>query len=171
MAEQKLTFRVATVLSMYVDDEDDSDYRIQVGDRIGYISVKPGVYDYEDVLCFPPLLIDNLPHFPHGDWITMTVGRDESGSLTRSLSFRLLDAVTTVWHPRRVEILTLSRVQRFNRRTYEVEWEGNKTAVAKIARFEFEIPQVERETELYHALSTTGATTWAPNFLSHLVES
>ena len=117
------------------------------------------VYDYSDILCFPPLLIDNLPLFPAGDWTTMTVGRDEHGSLTRSLSFAPLAAVMTLWHPKQIDILTLSRVRRFNLRTYEVEWEGNKTAVAKIARFEFEIPQVERETQVYRALGTLGTTT------------
>jgi hypothetical protein len=174
MAERHLTFKDATVLSMYVDDQEDSEYRIQVDDRVRYISVKPKVYDYSDILCFPPLLIDNLPPFPPGDWTTMTVGRDDRGSLTRSISFKPLAAVMTLWHPKQIDILTISRVRRFNLRTYEVEWEGNKTAVAKIARFEFEIPQVERETQVYRALSTVGTTTtttWAPAFLGHLVEN
>ncbi|KAH9224879.1 hypothetical protein DL95DRAFT_378525 [Leptodontidium sp. 2 PMI_412] len=178
MAERHLTFKDATVLSMYVDDQDDSDYRIQVDNRVRYVSVKPKVYDYSDILCFPPLLIDNLPPFPAGDWTTMTVGRDEHGSLTRSISFKPLAAVTTVWHPKQIDVLSLRRVRRFNLRTYEVEWEDNKTAVAKIARFEFEIPQVERETQIYCALSslqttttTPTTTTWVPAFLGHLVEN
>ena len=171
MAERHLTFKDATMLSMYVDDQEESDYRIQVDDRVRYISVKPNVYDYSDILCFPPLLIDNLPPFPAGDWTTMTVDRDSHGALTRSMSFAPLAAVTSIWHPRMVDILSLKRVKRFNVRTYEVEWEGNKTAVAKIARFEFEIPQVERETQIYRALSTTGTPTWAPAFLGHLVEN
>ncbi|KAL3418431.1 alpha-galactosidase A [Phlyctema vagabunda] len=171
MAERDLTFKDATVLSMYVDEEEDSDYRIQVDGRVRYVSVKPGVYDYEDILCFPPLLIDNLPPFPAGDWITMTVGRDDHGSLTRSISFEPLAAVMTIWHPKQIDISTLDRVERFNPRTYEVEWEDHKTAVAKIARFEFEIPRIERETRVYRALSTMQTATWAPNFLGHLVEN
>ena len=173
MAERHLTFKDATVLSMYVDDQEDSDYRIQVDDRVRYISIKPNVYDYSDVLCFPPMLIDNLPPLPPGDWTTMTVGRDERGSLTRSISFNPLASVTTLWHQKRIDVLALRPVGRFNLRTYEVEWEGSKTAVAKIARFEFEIPQVERETRVYRTLNSMRRTitTWAPAFLGHLVEN
>ncbi|KAH8589173.1 hypothetical protein B0O99DRAFT_746226 [Bisporella sp. PMI_857] len=119
---------------MYVDDQGDSNYKIQASDHVRYISIKPKVYDYSSIICFPPLLIDNLPPLSPGDWTTTTV----DASIYR---------------------------------TFEAEWEGNKFAMAKIARFEFEIPQVERETWVYRRLSTTETMTWAPAFLGHLVEN
>lgn len=141
MTERNLTFKDVTVLSLYPDDQEDSDYRIQVDDHLKYIAVKPNKYDYEDILCFPSSLIDNLPPFPPGDWTTMI-------DQPRSISFTPLVAVSNVWHPRRIDILSLNHALRFSFRTNEVEWEG-KTAIAKMARFEFEIPQVERETRVY----------------------
>jgi hypothetical protein len=71
---------------MYVDDQGDSDYKIQAGDHVRYISIKPKVYDYSSIICFPPLLIDNLPPLSPGHWTTTTVGKDDRGSLSRSIS-------------------------------------------------------------------------------------
>jgi hypothetical protein len=95
MAERYLTFKDTTVLSMYVDGQEDS-YRIQVDDSFRCVSSKPKVYKYSDILCFLPLLIDNLPPpHPPGDWTTMTVGGDDCGSLTRSIFYKPLVSVAS----------------------------------------------------------------------------
>jgi hypothetical protein len=46
------------VLSMEVDGDKESEYRIQVNNQVKYIVVQPGVYDFDEILSFPPALLE-----------------------------------------------------------------------------------------------------------------
>jgi len=42
------------------DGDTESEYRIQVNSQVKYIVVQPGVYDLDDILSFPPALLEKL---------------------------------------------------------------------------------------------------------------
>ena len=164
----------AQVLSMDVDPETESEYRVLVGDGVKYVLVRPGTFE-EDILTFPPLLREHLQPFPPGEWTRMTIERRESESLKRSIRTEPMAAVTAVWHTQKIDVLTLRRLNGYTPCTLETDWFGKK-AVAKIARFDFEIPQMKRETKLYQVLNASdsehhGGISFAPAFLGHLTEN
>ncbi|KAH8812560.1 alpha-galactosidase A [Xylogone sp. PMI_703] len=165
---------VKNVLSMEVDGDTESEYRIQVNDQVKYVVVQPGVYDFDEILSFPPALLENLPVFPPGDWTSMNVVRGADGTLTCSVSSKPLKAVTRIWHPKMIDVLWLKETGRFGARVRFVEWEGREV-VAKIARFDFEIHLVENETRVYEKLEKDkikhpNLAAISPAFLGHLTE-
>ena len=83
------------VLSMEVDMNDDveSYFRLRIGDQIKYISVDLGTF-HEDILSFPPDLIDHLPKLPSGDWTSAHICR-KSDHLVVEPSNKPLKGVTT----------------------------------------------------------------------------
>lgn len=156
------------VLSMEVDVDTASEYGIQLNNQVKYIVVQPGVYDFDEILSFPPALLENLPNFPPGNWTSMTVSRSANGTPTYTICSRPLEAVTRIWHPKMVDILGLKETGHFGARVRVVEWEGREV-VAKIARFDFEIRLVENETRVYEKLERAKTkypdlTTISPTF-------
>ncbi|KAH7336266.1 alpha-galactosidase A [Rhexocercosporidium sp. MPI-PUGE-AT-0058] len=163
------------VLSMEVDADTESEYRIQVNDQVKYVVVQPGVYDFDEVLSFPPALLKNLPPFPSGNWTSMNVSRDKDGAPVYIVSSTPLKAVTRVWHPELVDILSLRETGRFGARVRIVE-KGGREFVAKIARFDFEIGLVENETRVYEKLAQENINhpdraAISPDFCGHLIEN
>ena len=57
-----------------MDNNVASDYRLRIGDQIKYISVDFGTF-HEDILTFPPDLIDHLPKLPSGNWTRARIYR------------------------------------------------------------------------------------------------
>ena len=151
---------------MDVDDSNvsESEYRILLGDQVKYILVDPGTYN-SDILSFPPDHLDQLPELPSGEWTRARIFRP-SGAISFELSYGSLAAVCSHWHPNLVNTLSLTLHNRLSARV-RVVMDGSKPAVAKIARFEFEIPLVEKETAIYQAIKDHGI---GPTFLGHLVE-
>jgi hypothetical protein len=109
------------VLSMEVDGVKESEYRIQVNDQVKYIVVQPGVYDFDEILSFPPALLENLPPFPPGNWTSMNVAPRADGTLTCTISSKPLEAVTRIWHPKMFDVLGLKDTGRFGARVRIVE--------------------------------------------------
>lgn len=147
-----------------VDNNVASDYRLRIGDQIKYISVDPGTF-HEDILTFPPDLIDHLPKLPSGDWTRARIYR-KSDHLVVEPSNTPLRGVTTCWHHNMVDVRSLVFEERVSMRVRVVK-HNSKSVIAKIARFEFEVPRVETETAIYQAIDGQGI---GPAFLGHLVE-
>jgi predicted Ser/Thr protein kinase len=142
----------------------ESEYRILIGDQIKYILLDPGTLDGE-FLSFPPDLFNHLPELPPGDWTRAHIFRQPPRIIVEP-SYVPLKGVTTRWHQNVVDIRSLIIEKRLSMRVDVVKYHS-KSVVAKIARFEFEIPQVETETAIYQAIDGHGI---GPTFLGHLIE-
>ncbi|KAF8801441.1 hypothetical protein BYT27DRAFT_7147422 [Phlegmacium glaucopus] len=154
------------VLSMDVDEDNQvvSEYRIRFGDQIKYILVDPKTF-HEDILTFPPDLIDHLPELPDGDWTRVRIFR-KSGNLVVEPSNTPLKGVTTCWHDNMVDVRSLVMEERSSARVRVVKY-NSMSVIAKIARFEFEVPSVEAETAIYQTIDGHDI---GPVFIGHLVE-
>ncbi|KAI9663863.1 MAG: hypothetical protein M1821_007353 [Bathelium mastoideum] len=161
------------VLSQEIDDEDGF-YQVRAGRKVHYLHIPAHIFD-EDTMCRPYLLIPKLPDFPDTDWTTMHIYRGASGSLEFAISFDPLPTVQTTWHPRRIGVLSLKQTKRHRSNVHEVLYE-NRPAVAKIARFEWEIPRMETETWAYSIINRdrdehANEPKIAPDFLGHVIEN
>ncbi|KAI1413532.1 hypothetical protein F5Y13DRAFT_188964 [Hypoxylon sp. FL1857] len=131
------------ILSQYVDDENGY-CRLRVGRRVHYLTFSTDVFD-EDTLCRPYLLIPRILDLPDSAWTTMTLSRDEDGSLTSAISTDPLPEIRITWHELRIDLLDLERTRRFRSGVHEVQY-GGVPAIAKIACFDWDIARIERET-------------------------
>ncbi|KAL1877377.1 hypothetical protein VTK73DRAFT_8672 [Phialemonium thermophilum] len=158
------------ILSMEVDDDDtfESEYRLRVGDQVKYLIISPKTFD-RNTLSFP---VHSLPHLPYNeDWTVALISRDhDTGSLKTQLLKRPLAGVRCQWHQTRVDVLKLQRTRQLTAKAFEATISSDSaqaTVIAKIARFEWEIPRIEQETRAYQLLETSGFT---PRFLGHVHE-
>jgi predicted Ser/Thr protein kinase len=158
------------IFSMEVDDDEafESEYRIRIGNQVKYLVISPGTFD-KDILSFP---IQSLPHLPSDqEWTVAHISRDKtSGDLGTSLSNRTLAGVTCQWHPTLIDCLDLERTKQLTASAFEAISPSLTPAavIAKIARFEWEMPRIEQETRAYQMLQGSGL---APRFLGHVHES
>ncbi|CAK7272235.1 hypothetical protein SEPCBS119000_005018 [Sporothrix epigloea] len=163
------------VLSMEVDMDDatESYYRIQFGSQVKYLIVDPGIID-RDVHIMP---IDSLPTFPYAEkWTEAHVSRNKiSNDLEYNFSDRELAGVKNQWHPKLIDFLTLEKIRSIAITVFEAVLDADvshlglqSTVIAKIARFEWEIPRIEKETRAYQLLEGSGL---APRFLGHIHEN
>ncbi|KAI7775176.1 hypothetical protein LA080_007320 [Diaporthe eres] len=165
-----LTPQSPQVLSMEAEPTDDSYFRIRCGGKVKYVIVAPGTLDSED-LWLPLYSLPPLPYHEDG-WNVAHVSRaEESQKLHSSLEVRPLPGVTEIWHPQKIDVLSLKRVEILTIATFECTWKEEPTPsgtyIAKIARFEWEIPRIELETHAYRLLQDTHI---APKFLGHIHE-
>ena len=154
--------------------EDEATYRIRAAKRVHYLTIprQPDSIFDEDTLCRPYLLVPNLPPFPNGDWTKMQLRKDAGGDIESTISYDPLDQIQSTWHSRSIDVLELQRLASYNERVDLVEFEG-RTALSKVAIFEWWIPQIEHETMIYEIIaehSTTAQPPIAPTFLGHLAE-
>lgn len=159
------------VLSQEINDDFGS-YRIRAGQRVHYLTIATDVFD-EDTLCRPHLLIPRLPDFPDANWTSMEVSRKPDGSLTSAPSYEPLPAVTTIWHPNTIDVLSLEKVQRHRSGVHEVLHRG-VPAICKIACFGWEMPRIAHETYTYSVVEEyrePGDPVVAPAFLGHVTEN
>jgi predicted Ser/Thr protein kinase len=166
---------VPVVISMEVDDEneEESEYRLRIGDRVKYLKVAPRTFD-RDILSFP---LGALPPLPYdGNWTVAKIYRDlESGELRNAFSYQKLAGVQNKWHNAQINVLDLERISQLTGSTFEAKFKSGldgglsptKTVIAKIARFEWEIPRIETETRAYQLLENSGLS---PRFLGHIHE-
>ncbi|KAJ5214997.1 hypothetical protein N7468_010676 [Penicillium chermesinum] len=164
------------ILSMEVDDDDafESEYRLRIGDSVTYLIISPKTFD-RDTLSFP---VQSLPSLPwHEEWTVAHISRDgTSGDLKISLSDRTLAGVKCQWHHTLVNCLELEKTKLLTAMAFEavshsiipITSQLSKTVIAKIARFEWEIPRIERETRAYQLLEDSELT---PRFLGHVHEN
>ena len=164
------------ILSMEVDDDDafESEYRLRTGNQVRYLVISPGTFD-RDTLSFP---LPSLPRLPcDEDWTVANIARDKaSGDLKTSFLNRSLAGVKCEWHPTRVDCLELEKTKQLTAMAFEALSHSNLLnhvpspgiVIAKIARFEWEIPRIEQETRAYQLLENSGL---APRFLAHVHEN
>ena len=155
---------------METSTRDESHFRIRYGDRVKYVAVAPGTLDSDELL-MPLYSLPPLPYKEDG-WTVARVSRSaENQKLKFSLKHRPLLGVKETWHPKKIDCLSLQRVQRLTVNTFECIRKDQaapcSTLVAKIARFEWEIPRIECETHAYRLLQPTDI---APRFLGHISE-
>lgn len=148
-------------------------YRIQHGDRVGYITISTDVFD-EDTMCRPYLLIPQLPELPATAWTRMTISPSKSSKYDVTVSYDPLPEIETPWHSRRVDILSLSFQVRHKSAVHEVPFE-DCTAIVKYAPFDWEIRRLRRETWAYgwleeHRKRHPDWTMPVPKVLAHLTE-
>ena len=163
------------LLSMEISYRHESEYRLLIGDRIKYLSIAARTLP-TDTLRFLPSLLDALPPLKsHKDWTIAYISRNsQSGELTTVFSEQNLAGVLGIWHPRTIDCLRLKRVKQITGATFEaslVEPDPSlllSTFIVKIARFEWEITRLERETYAYTLLEGSGL---APKFLGHVAEN
>ncbi|PYH42451.1 alpha-galactosidase A [Aspergillus saccharolyticus JOP 1030-1] len=121
--------------------------------------------------------LSSLPDLPEDKtWNFAYVGRDtSSGELQIDLQKRSFIGIKDIWHPSLVDCLKLRRVRQLTATTYEAAyWSAGtasslepRTVIAKVARFEWEIPRLSMETSIYKILQNTGL---APEFVGHVHE-
>jgi hypothetical protein len=158
------------LLQASADSESESELRILVDGRlIKYLNVDPGLYNIDD-LCFGPLLPSVLPPLPPGDWNEGRISRNSStgrphfSEVTKSTR----PGITSLWHPLQIEYLDLRMGLQLRSNVYEVTCPHfDSTIVAKLARFAWEVPQLDDETSAYQRLEDSGI---GPKFLGHLSE-
>ncbi len=160
---------------MEISYRDESEYRLLIGDRIRYLSIAAQTLS-TDTLRFLPSLLDALPPLDlHRDWTIAYISRNsQSGELTVVFSEQKLAGVQGIWHPRTIDCLRLKRVKQITAAAFGaslIEPDPSlfpSRFIVKIARFEWEIPRLQRETHAYSLLEGTGL---APKFLGHVAEN
>ncbi|KAE8355913.1 hypothetical protein BDV28DRAFT_145711 [Aspergillus coremiiformis] len=164
----------SVILSMDVCSKDISEYRILIQGHVRYLTIARGTYD-RSTLSMP---LDSLPDLPRSDaWNRAHISRDSSiGELKTEVWTETLPAVQDIWHPETVDCLKLERVKQITAATFEATCSRQElstaptptsTVIAKIARFQWEIPRLSQETRIYKSLENTGL---APRFLGHVHE-
>lgn len=158
------------LLQASVDPEDASEFRLLVDNKsVKYITIDAGVYDCRD-MCFGPALISLLPPLPPGDWNKGRISRSPKtgDAYFSAFSKAHLPGITKTWHSTRIDYLDLREGRKIRPNVYEVNCPGfNSTIIAKFARFEWEVPQLEAETVAYSWIEGHQV---GPAFLGHLTE-
>ncbi|EGD89178.2 hypothetical protein H113_02798 [Trichophyton rubrum MR1459] len=131
-------------------------YRIRTGNKIRYLTIEVDAFD-EDTMCRPYLLIPELPSFPNAPWTKMDICRSNDGLLKVTTSDVKLQGVGFVWHPEKVEVLSLKRTRYYRHNVHEVIFNG-APAIAKIVRWEWELPRMENETAVYSSTKISAPT-------------
>lgn len=145
---------------MEVCDEEDSDYRVLIDGHVKYLTIAPGTYD-RPTLSMP---LDSLPSLPNGGgWNVAYISRDSAtGELKTDLRSIPLAGVQDIWHPTSIDCLDLLRLRQLILATFEASCPTQHLSptkgplsptpativVAKIARFEWEVPRIEQETRV-----------------------
>ncbi|KAI1747058.1 alpha-galactosidase A [Xylaria castorea] len=134
-------------------------YRILANRSVRYIAIKAGALNAE--------ALDDMPL----DFQTCITRDPSSGQLETTLSLAELPGVETIWHPRIIGSLDIERTKRFTLLAQECKYKTEsspKRAVAKMARFHWEVQYMEAETRMYQVLEGQGI---APEFFGHVHEA
>ena len=108
-----------SILDQIIDDEDRA-YRIRVGERVGYLTISTDVFD-EDTMCRPHLLIPKLPELPKDGWTRIEIVRPcVDAPLQIIATVHPLPEVETVWHPKRIDVLSLEQTKCHRSNVHEV---------------------------------------------------
>lgn len=165
-----------SILNQIISDEEGT-YRVQYGSKIGYLTILADVFD-DDTMCRPYLLIPKLPKFPEEDWTRIHISKSPADANASALNVVVtndpLPRVETLWHSQRIDVLSLDRTKRYRSNVHEVMYNG-VPAVCKIAAFDWQIPQLERETWAYFILDrylpdTPEIPRLSPRILGHVTE-
>jgi predicted Ser/Thr protein kinase len=158
------------VLHASVDPENESEFRILVNNKtVKYLTIDAGLYNVDD-MCFSPMLIELLPAFPYGDWNEGLISRDATTGTAyfAKVTKTNLPGIETTWHPVFIHHLELKIGRTYRSNVYEATCNRfESVVVAKLARFPWEIPQLEAETAAYGWISDRQI---GPKFLGHVTE-
>jgi serine/threonine protein kinase len=157
--------------------DDISEFRLLVDHQhIKYVTVDPYIFDDMDLI-FEPTLIEILrPLLPAGDWNHARIFRATSSENSSTgnaevqveTSTQELPGILGVWHPLKIDYLELEVSSR--PRSNMCEATCSKIPgqfIVKLARFHWEIAQLERETAAYKWIDGHNI---GPEFLGHLTE-
>jgi hypothetical protein len=149
------------------DTECDTEslYRFRAGSFVLYVVVQPRCILIKDISDYGfPIAIRNLlpPTIPSSHNL---VEISSNGDIISS--HHKFKGVETIWHPHSTDVSTLSVVRKLKTGVFKVKY-GEGFVVAKIARFEFEIPYIEAETRSYRDIDGHEI---GPKFLAHLTEN
>ncbi|KAF9776609.1 hypothetical protein IL306_005186 [Fusarium sp. DS 682] len=100
-----------------------------------------------------------------------------TGTLDAQSTRILIPSVETVWHPTRVDVVDLRRLEQiactaqqcFLKPGYQVNGLPQTVMIGKIARWPWDIQWIEAETKVYQFLQSSGSGI-APRFLGHVTE-
>ncbi|KAK3683744.1 hypothetical protein B0T22DRAFT_443753 [Podospora appendiculata] len=152
-------------MSMEVGGMCDSEYRIRAGDKVRYAVIAPNTFP-RDVLSCP---LGSFPPLPwrRDDRTVVHISRDPTTKeLQSTLSNQKLPGVPSGEKTRTLSAAAYEcRSVRDHRPGSPSN--GSQTMVAKIARFEWEVPRIVSETRAYKLLDGSGV---APRFLGHIHE-
>lgn len=151
--------------SMESSPNNESLYRFRKDSYVLYVTLDANCVLLDDPTDygFPPAVRRLLP--PSIDMSYNHASINSSGAI--SFSKRDFKGVRILWHSTTIDITTLPVVRVIKANVFKVQYNGS-WAVAKFARFEFEIPFIEAETALYHDIEEHDI---APKFLGHLHEN
>jgi len=82
-------------------------------------------------------------------------------------SYKPLKEARYVWHPKRIDIRELDPIKHLNHKVVLCRYES-ELVCAKIARFEHELPDIEREAQAYRIIDGHDI---GPRFVGHLTEN
>ncbi|KAH0369217.1 hypothetical protein KCU65_g3418, partial [Aureobasidium melanogenum] len=152
------------------DDEEITDLRILVDQKhIEHLTVDPGIY--EERMIYSSISLEMaLPPLPQGQWNCAHISSDPTTGRPyfSSVQNLPLPGITNLWHPISIDYLSLKLDRKLKSRVQEATcryFEG--TVVVKLARFPWEIPSLEQETQAYEWIKDTDI---GPTFLAHLTE-
>ena len=145
-------------------ERDSSLYRLAYKTRIIYVEVHPTANITYDDLIDNRFIIRLLPRFHNiptdANWVDIE-------STTRvTWSHKPLKGVNRCWHPAKIDLRELRPLEYFTPQVCKVEY-NNNMAIAKFARFEYEIQFVQQETRIYEIIDGHDI---GPRFLGHLTE-
>ncbi|KAE8382959.1 hypothetical protein BDV26DRAFT_287999 [Aspergillus bertholletiae] len=142
------------ILPMEVCSKDDRETGILIQGRVRYLTIACGTYDRPTL----PMPLNSLPDLPRTDaWNRAHISRDSSigGKLKSELCNTALPSVQDIWHPESFDCLEIERVRQITVATFEATCQGSMV-IAKIARFQWEIPRLSQESRIYKNLENTG---------------
>lgn len=158
------------LLQASVDQEDDSHFRLLFNAKhIKYITIAAGIYEDDD-MCFAPSLLSILPPFPEGHWNDgYIIKHPESGEpYFQRAVWTSFPGVQSTWHDKSFEYLHLKLGTKLRTNVYEATIPGASTlAVAKFARFDWEIAQIDQECAAYGWIEGKAI---GPKFLGNITE-
>jgi predicted Ser/Thr protein kinase len=136
------------ILDLEFGHETGGMYHIRYRGRGGYMSIQYGTFD-DQTMCMPEALSLQLPTPSEASWCSLEVSRSETtGKVEMHASSEPLAPIEPTWHTNLVDYFTLEPLNKFNRRVREVRYRG-RSAIAKIARFPWEIRQIANESTSY----------------------
>ncbi|KAL3456049.1 hypothetical protein BJX64DRAFT_52838 [Aspergillus heterothallicus] len=161
---------VPLLLAVEIDDRGVCEYKLLLDGSIKYITVAEGTFAKPRLsipisTILPPLVDDDGEE----DWNCALIRRDElTGKLGTIRILQTLVGVNRLWHPVSFNVFDLKLTKQLTRATFEAVHKATlQTAIAKIAKFGWEIIDIDVETRTYQRLE---GTELAPRFLGHVHE-
>lgn len=164
MTAGTIASRELQVAGMEASPNKESLYRFRKGSYVLYVTLAADytVLDGSDY-GFPPAIRNLLPQSIDTSYNHAFI--DSSGTAT--FSTRQFKEVTTLWQNSNIDITTLPVVRVIKANCFKVQHDGI-WAIAKFARFDWELCFIEAETAMYRTIDEHNV---APKFLGHLHEN